>query len=148
MWNYVSNMRENHDCDLPMAYMAQGYNNGVYSALRLHTVQLGKLWCCFGGCCMQLVCVKHQWEPCCKPFFVIWCLEVVSSIPDRSTIIYRFLCGFMCISLSQSIKIKSTNIYIYICGILYCSSQLSGCIGCICVMMESVVCGLSLSNVI
>ena len=36
-------------------------------------------------------------------------LEVVSSIPAESTIIYRFLCGFICISLCQSI-----NIYIYI----------------------------------
>ena len=41
-------------------------------------------------------------------------LEVVSSIPVWSTIIYRFLCGFICVSLCQSIKIKPTNIYI--CG--------------------------------
>ena len=40
-------------------------------------------------------------------------LEVVSSIPAWSTIIYRFLCGFICVSLCQSIKIKPTNIYIY-----------------------------------
>ena len=39
-------------------------------------------------------------------------LEVVSSIPARSTIIYRFLCGFICVSLCQSIKIKPTNMYI------------------------------------
>ena len=38
-------------------------------------------------------------------------LEVVSSIPAWSTIIYRFLCGFICVSLCQSIKIKPTNIY-------------------------------------
>ena len=37
-------------------------------------------------------------------------LEVVSSIPAWSTIIYRFLCGFICVSLCQSIKIKPTNI--------------------------------------
>ena len=41
-------------------------------------------------------------------------LEVVSSIPAGSTIIYRFLCGFICISLCQSINIKPTNMYIYI----------------------------------
>ena len=39
-------------------------------------------------------------------------LEVVSSIPAWSTIIYRFLCGFICVSLCQSIKIKPTNMYI------------------------------------
>ena len=39
-------------------------------------------------------------------------LEVVSSIPAGSTIIYRFLCGFICVSLCQSIKIKPTNMYI------------------------------------
>ena len=39
-------------------------------------------------------------------------LEVVSSIPAWSTIIYRFLCGFICVSLCQSIKIKPTNKYI------------------------------------
>ena len=38
-------------------------------------------------------------------------LEVVSSIPAGSTIIYRFLCGFICVSLCQSIKIKPTNMY-------------------------------------
>ena len=40
-------------------------------------------------------------------------LEVVSSIPAGSTIIYRFLWGFICVSLYQSIKIKPTNIYIF-----------------------------------
>ena len=39
-------------------------------------------------------------------------LEVVGSIPAGSTIIYRFLCGFICVSLCQSIKIKPTNMYI------------------------------------
>ena len=39
-------------------------------------------------------------------------LEVVSSIPAGSTIIYRFLCGFICVSLCQSIKIKPTKMYI------------------------------------
>ena len=39
-------------------------------------------------------------------------LEVVSSIPAGSTIIYRFLCGFICVSLCQSIKIKPTNMYV------------------------------------
>ena len=40
-------------------------------------------------------------------------LEVVSSIPAWSTMIYRFLCGFICVSLCQSIKIKPTNMYIF-----------------------------------
>ena len=39
-------------------------------------------------------------------------LEVVSSIPAWSTIIYRFLCGFICVSLCQSIKIKPTNMHV------------------------------------
>ena len=39
-------------------------------------------------------------------------LEVVSSIPAGSTIIYRFLCGFICVSLCQSIKSIPTNMYI------------------------------------
>ena len=41
-----------------------------------------------------------------------WCclsLEVVSSIPTGSTMIY--LCGLKCVFLCQSIKIKTTNIY-------------------------------------
>ena len=42
-------------------------------------------------------------------------LEVVSSIPAGSTIIYRFLCGFICVSLCQSIKIKPTNMCICMC---------------------------------
>ena len=37
---------------------------------------------------------------------------VISSIPAWSTIIYRFLCGFICVSLCQSIKIEPTNMYI------------------------------------
>ena len=45
-----------------------------------------------------------SWRSCLSP-------EVVSSIPAGSTIIYRFLCGFICVSLCQSIKIKPTNIY-------------------------------------
>ena len=39
-------------------------------------------------------------------------LEVVSSIPAWSTIIYRFLCGFICVFLCQSIKIKPKK---YVC---------------------------------
>ena len=42
--------------------------------------------------------------------YIFLSLEVVSSIPDGSTIIFRFLCGFICVSLCQSIKIKPTNI--------------------------------------
>ena len=47
-------------------------------------------------------------------------LEVVSSIPAWSTIIYRFLCGFICVSLCQSIKIKPTNMCIN--GVQFCTS--------------------------
>ena len=39
-------------------------------------------------------------------------LELVSSIPAWSTMIYRFLCGFICVSLCQSITIKPTDMYI------------------------------------
>ena len=39
-------------------------------------------------------------------------LDVVISIPVGSTIIYRFLCGFICVSLWPRIKIKATNMYI------------------------------------
>ena len=46
-------------------------------------------------------------------------LEVVSSIPAGSTIIYRFLRGFICVSLCQSIKIKPTNMYVCICIYIY-----------------------------
>ena len=53
-------------------------------------------------------------------------LEVVSSIPAGSTIIYRFLCGFLFVSLCQSIKIKP-NKYILnqneVTDHVYCISQ-------------------------
>ena len=53
-------------------------------------------------------------------------LEGVSSIPAGSTIICRFLCGFICVSLSQSIKIKP-NKYILnqneFTDHVYCISQ-------------------------
>ena len=39
-------------------------------------------------------------------------LEVVSSTPAGSTVIYIFLSGFICVSPCQSIKIKPTNMYI------------------------------------
>ena len=49
-------------------------------------------------------CTTGSWQCCLS-------LEVMSSIPAGSTIIYRFLCGFICISLCQSIKIKPTSEY-------------------------------------
>ena len=53
-------------------------------------------------------------------------MEVVSSIPAGSTIIYRFLCGFICVSLCQNIKIKP-NKYILnqneFTDHVYCISQ-------------------------
>ena len=36
----------------------------------------------------------------------------MSSIHAWSTIIHRFLCGFICVSLCQNIKIEPTNMYI------------------------------------
>ena len=39
-------------------------------------------------------------------------LEVVSSIPIRTTIIHRFLCGFLCDSLCHTIKIKPIKMHI------------------------------------
>ena len=80
-----------------------------------------------------LICIEHIWRK--IPSFLrdfsgvkrtCWTtgswrsclsLEVVSSIPAWSTIIYRFLCGFICVSLCQSIKIKPTNMYVcmYVC---------------------------------
>ena len=43
-------------------------------------------------------------------------LEVVSSIPARSMMIYRFLYGFICVARCQSIKIKTTNMHIASAG--------------------------------
>ena len=59
-------------------------------------------WHNFSG--MKRTCwTTGSWRSCLS-------LEVVSSIHTRSTIIYRFLCGFICVSLCPSIKIK--QIYI------------------------------------
>ena len=61
-------------------------------------------WCDFSG--VNRTCwTTGSWRSCLS-------LEVVSSIPAWSTIIYLFLCGFICVSLCQSIKIKPTNMYI------------------------------------
>ena len=55
----------------------------------------------FGG--IKLSCwTTGSWRSCLS-------LEVVSSIPAGSMIIYRFLCGFICVSLCQSIKLKPTD---------------------------------------
>ena len=61
-------------------------------------------WCNFSGV-KRTCCTTGSWRSCLS-------LEVVSSIPAGSTIIYRFLCGFICVSLCQSIKFKTTNMYI------------------------------------
>ena len=47
----------------------------------------------------------------------VWCMYAggVASVWRswvRSTIIYRFLCGFICVSLCQGIKIQPTNMYV------------------------------------
>ena len=44
---------------------------------------------------------------------VVLDLEVASSIPAGSTIIYRFLCGFKHVFMCQSIKSKPTNTFVY-----------------------------------
>ena len=73
------------------------------------TVSVSSRWNCvflhnFSG--VKRTCwTTGSWRSCLS-------LEVVSSIPAGSTIIYRFLCGFICVSLCQSIKIKPTNMYI------------------------------------
>ena len=54
-------------------------------------------------------------------------LEVVRSIPSGSTIIYRFLCGFICVSLCQSIKIKP-NKYVYVCVYVYVYAYTHVCV--------------------
>ena len=60
-------------------------------------------WHNFSG--MKRTCwTTGSWQSCLS-------LEVVSWIPAWSTIIYRFLCGFICASLCQSIKIKPTKMY-------------------------------------
>ena len=58
---------------------------------------------------MKRTSVLDNWQVwrCC------FSLEVASSIPAWSTIMYRFLC----ISLCQSIKIKPTNMYIASAGV-------------------------------
>ena len=55
-------------------------------------------WRDFSGV-KHMCCTTGSWRGCPS-------LEVVSSIPAGSTIIYRFLCGLICVSLCQSIKIK------------------------------------------
>ena len=63
-----------------------------------------RFWRDFSGV-KHMCCTTGSWRSCPS-------LEVVSSIPAGSTIIYRFLCGLICVSLCQSIKIKPTNMYI------------------------------------
>ena len=55
-------------------------------------------------------------------------LEVVSSIPVGSTIIYRFLCGFICVFLCQSIKIKPTNMSVCLSASMYVCLYRDKCI--------------------
>ena len=59
-----------------------------------------------------------------------WCclsLEIVSSIPAGSTIIYRFLCWFICVSPWQSIKIKPTYIPVVQVRLLHCHHSGNTC---------------------
>ena len=54
-------------------------------------------------CGLKRTCwATGSWQSCLS-------LEVMMSIPAGSTIIHRFLCGFICLSLCQSITIKPTN---------------------------------------
>ena len=74
-----------------------------------HVIGVAFFWRDFSG--VKRTCwTTGSWRSCLS-------LEVVSSIPAGSTIIYRFLCGFICVSLCQSIKIKPTNMYVcmYVC---------------------------------
>ena len=74
-----------------------------------HVTGVAFFWRNFSG--VKRTCwITVSWRSCLS-------LEVVSSIPAGSTIIYRFLCGFICVSLCQSIKIKATNMYVcmYVC---------------------------------
>ena len=69
-----------------------------------HVIGVAFFWRDFSG--VKRTCwTTGSWRSCLS-------LEVVSSIPAWSTIIYRFLCGFICVSLCQRIKIKPTNMYI------------------------------------
>ena len=63
-----------------------------------------RFWRDFSGV-KHMCCTTGSWLSC-------LCLEVVSSIPAGSRIIYRFLCGLICVSLCQIIKIKPRNMYI------------------------------------
>ena len=91
-------------------------NNRVTGDLRrhrahydVHIMTIAPCVCIRGHivCCNNDTSVRfYSFSKCCLS------LEVVSSIPAGSTIIYRFLCGFICVFLCQSIKIKPTNTYI------------------------------------
>ena len=82
-----------------------------------HVIGVAFFWRDFSG--VKRTCwTTGSWRSCLS-------LEVVSSIPAWSTIIYRFLCGFIYVSLCQSIKIKPTNMYVcmYVCMFESCSQQ-------------------------
>ena len=69
-----------------------------------HVIGVAFFWRDFSG--VKRTCwTTGSWRSCLS-------LEIVSSIPAWSTIIYRFLCRFICVSLCQSIKIKPTNMYV------------------------------------
>ena len=100
---------------LSCLYMYMWYH--VYVYVYIYTFQTGcQLSSAASGMSLELWFFLHNFsgvKRSCWTTSSWWSclsLEVVSSIPAGSTIIYRFLCGFMCVSLCQSIKIKSTNI--------------------------------------
>ena len=66
----------------------------------------------FFDLCLNKKLSKQSWDWWFETLSCPLWRQVVSSIPAGSTIIYRFLCGFICVSLCQSIKIKPTNMYI------------------------------------
>ena len=73
---------------LSMSSAAAGISLGLWGFISHH----------FSG--MKRTCwTTGSWQRCLS-------LEVVSSIPTRSTIICRFLCGFICVSLYQSTKLN------------------------------------------
>ena len=84
------------------------------------------VWCMY-ACMHNFSSIKRtcwtagSWRSCLS-------LEVVSSIPAGSTILYRFPCGFICVSLCQSIKIKPTNMYVCMLEIRFQRPWFKSCI--------------------
>ena len=68
-------------------------------------------WHSFSGM-KRTYCTTGNWWVCRS-------LELTSSIPPGSTIIYWYYCGFICVSLCQTIRIKPINMYVYMYMYIY-----------------------------